>query len=58
MPSRVLRRVNTMVYTMEFVRWILRNDIIFFFIKSGGPYKSGGFWWSAGFYEVKIKNAL
>jgi hypothetical protein len=30
----------------------------FYFIKSFRPYKSSGFLWAAGFYEVKIKIAL
>jgi hypothetical protein len=36
----------------------MKQFFIFFikyFIKSGGPYKSGGLLWSAGFHEEKIK---
>jgi glycopeptide antibiotics resistance protein len=42
-----------MVYTMEWSGGFYQAIFYFLHIKSGGPYKSGGFLWSAGYYEKK-----
>jgi hypothetical protein len=47
-----------MVYTWNWSGGFYEAIFYFYYIKSGGPYKSGGIWWSAGFYEEKNKKLL